>query len=305
MKLEPGSILTHYRLLEKVGEGGMGVVWKARDLKLDRDVAIKFLPEGVADDPERRACFEREAKAVAALRHPNIVTIHEIAEGEGTYFFTMELVEGDPLSKYIVHGGVPLDRFLEIVLPIADAIAAAHERGIIHRDLKPGNILVSPGGEVKILDFGLARMFDSVPFLAADKNATTATLKEGLCGTICYMSPEQLRGEPLDHRTDLFSLGIVLFEFATGERPFEGKTSAEAIAAILKDEPRSAVQLNARLPLQLDRILHHCLEKDVRFRMASVLELCHRAGAAEADERDIRFGGDSIHRSAPLRRYEP
>jgi len=269
MKIESGSTLTHYRLLEKLGEGGMGVVWKARDLKLDRDIAIKFLPEGVADDPERRACFEREAKAVAALRHPNIVTIYAIAEDEGTYFFTMELVGGDPLSKYVVRGGVPLDRFLEIALPIA----AAHERGIIHRDLKPGNIMVGQGGMVKILDFGLARMFDSVPSLAADKNATTATLQEGLSGTICYMSPEQLRGEPLDHRTDLFSLGIVLFEFATGERPFEGKTSAEAIAAILKDEPRSAVQMNARLPRQLDRILRQCLEKDVRFRMASVLDL--------------------------------
>jgi len=273
MKIESGSTLTHYRLLEKLGEGGMGVVWKARDLKLDRDIAIKFLPEGVAHDPERRACFEREAKAVAALRHPNIVTIYAIAEDEGTYFFTMELVEGDPLSKYGVRGGVPLDRFFEIALPIADAIAAAHERGIIHRDLKPGNIMVSPGGAVKILDFGLARMFDLVPSLAAENNATTATLQEGLSGTICYMSPEQLRGEPLDHRTDLFSLGIVLFEFATGERPFEGKTSAEAIASILKDEPRSAVQLNARLPRQLDRILRHCLEKDVRFRMASVLAL--------------------------------
>lgn len=158
MTVEAGRTLAHYRLVEKLGEGGMGIVWKARDLKLDRDVAIKFLPEGFANDPERRAYFEREAKAVAALRHPSIVTIYSVEDAEGVYFFTMEMVEGEPLSKVIRQGGVELARFLEIAIAIVNAIAAAHARGIIHRDLKPGNVMVGPDGAVKILDFGLARV---------------------------------------------------------------------------------------------------------------------------------------------------
>jgi serine/threonine protein kinase/Flp pilus assembly protein TadD len=273
MNLKVGYTLANYRLVDKLGEGGMGIVWKARDLKLERDVAIKFLPEGFADDPGRRALFEREAKAVAALHHPNIVTIYTIAEAEGAHFFTMELVEGEPLSKFICSGGISLDRFLKVAVPLADAVAAAHERGIIHRDLKPGNIMIDHAGTVKVLDFGLARFLDQVSSLAAGEVSKTVTIEEGFIGTIIYMSPEQLRGEPLDHRTDLFSLGIILFELATGEHPFGGKNAAEAIAAILKDEPRSAIELNPRLPRQLDRIFRHCFEKDTRYRMASAFEL--------------------------------
>jgi len=291
VNLEVGSTVGHYRLVEKLGQGGMGIVWRARDLKLERDVAIKFLPEGFAADPERRACFEREAKAVAALHHPNIVTIFSVEEAEDVHFFTMELVEGEPLTKNIVPGGIPLGRFLEIAIPLADSVAAAHERGIIHRDLKPGNVMVGRGGAVKILDFGLARVSNPVSPVAAGADAPTVTLKEGLSGTICYMSPEQLRGEALDHRTDLFSLGIVLFELATGELPFIGETAPETIAAILKDEPRSALEMNPRLPRQLDRILRHCLEKNIRYRMASALDLREElerlrrlGGAARAEE---------------------
>ena len=272
MNLEAGHILGNYRLLEKLGEGGMGVVWKARDLKLDRDVAIKFLPDGFANDPQRRVFFEREAKAVAALHHPNIVTIYAVAEAEGSHFFTMELVEGEPLSNYVAPGGVSFDRLLSIAIPLSDAVAAAHARGIIHRDLKPGNVMIEPSGTVKVLDFGLARVLET-PSTVSGATAVTKTFHEGISGTISYMSPEQLRGEVLDHRTDLFSLGIILFEFATGEHPFEGKTAADAIAAILKSEPPSAFDLNPRLPRQLDRILRHCLEKDIRYRMASALDL--------------------------------
>jgi non-specific serine/threonine protein kinase len=273
VNLTAGQTLAHYRLVEKLGEGGMGIVWKAHDLRLERDVAVKFLPEGFADDAERRASFEREAKAVAALHHPNIVTIYTVAEAEGIHFFTMELAEGEPLSKAITPGGVSLDRFLKIAVQLSDAVAAAHERGIIHRDLKPGNVMVSPTGTVKILDFGLARILRPLPSVAAGKEPMTATLEEGLIGTISYMSPEQLRNETLDHRTDLFSLGILLFELASGVHPFGGNTASEVSAAILRDDPPSAVELNPRLPRLLDRILRHCLEKDRRYRMSSALDL--------------------------------
>ena len=291
MNPETGLVLGNYRLLEKLGEGGMGVVWKARDLKLERDVAIKFLPEGSVNDPERRSFFEREAKAVAALSHPNIVTIFTVAEAEGTIFFTMELVDGQPLSKLVSPGGVTLDRFLEIALPLADAVAAAHARGIIHRDLKPGNIVVDATGTLKILDFGLARILPSVLQKAVVDDARTATLDSGFVGTIAYMSPEQLRSEPLDHRTDIFSLGVVLFEWATGRLPFSGKSTAATVAAVLKDDVPPATELNPRLPRHLDRILRHCLEKEPRYRMASArdlreeLELLRQEGAgAPGDE---------------------
>ena len=273
MNPEKGLVLGNYRLIEKLGEGGMGVVWKAQDLKLERDVAIKFLSEGSVDDPERRAFFEREAKAVAALSHPNIVTIFAVAEAEGTIFFTMELVEGLPLSKLVSPGGVSLDRFLEIALPLADAVAAAHARGIIHRDLKPGNIMVDSTGTLKILDFGLARILPPLLQKVVVDDDRTATVDSGFAGTIAYMSPEQLRSEPLDHRTDIFSLGVVLFEWATGGLPFRGKSSAATIAAVLKEDPRQATELNPRLPRHLDRILRHCLEKEPRYRMASARDL--------------------------------
>jgi serine/threonine protein kinase len=244
-------ILGNYRLIEKLGEGGMGVVWKARDLKLERDVAVKFLPEGAVDDPERRAFFEREAKAVAALSHPHIVTIYAVDEAEGATFFTMELVDGQPLSKLVEPGGVTLDRFLEIALPLAGAVAAAHARGIIHRDLKPQNIMIDATGTLKILDFGLARILLPLSRLLSRDDGSTATLDTDFAGTIAYMSPEQLRSHPIDHRTDLFSLGVVLFEWATGRLPFGGRTGPEKIAGVLKEEPLSAVDLNPRLPRSL------------------------------------------------------
>ncbi len=273
MNPEKGLVLGNYRLVEKLGEGGMGVVWKARDLKLDRDVAVKFLPGGAVDDPERRAFFEREAKAVAALSHPNIVTIFALGEAEGTSFFIMEYVDGQPLSRLVEPGGVDLERFLEVALPLVDAVAAAHARGIIHRDLKPPNIMIDATGALKILDFGLARILLPLPRLLAREEGSTATLDADFAGTIAYMSPEQLRSQPLDHRTDLFSLGVVLFEWATGRHPFGGRTGPETIAGMLKDEPRSAVEINPRLPRPLDRILHRCLEKEPRFRMASARDL--------------------------------
>jgi len=268
-----GQTLGHYCLVEKLGEGGMGVVWKAHDLKLDRDVAVKFLPEGFSQDASRRAFFEREAKAVAALRHPNIVTIYAVLEAEGIYFFTMEFIEGEPLSQTVAPGGIPFGAFLKIAVPMADAVAAAHERGIIHRDLKPGNIMIDRTGEIKILDFGMARFLQPGPILANEDKGETATLENVLTGTVSYMSPEQLRGEVLDHRTDIFALGLILYELATGRHPFRGGTPVETIAAILKDSPPSVIALNPRLPELLDRILERCLEKDARLRILSAAEL--------------------------------
>jgi len=294
MDLKKDLILGNYRLLEKLGEGGMGVVWKARDLKLDRDVAVKFLPEGAVGDAERRAFFEREAKAVAALSHPNIVTIYAVDEAEGATFFTMEFIEGQPLSKLIEPGGVSLDRFLELALPITDAVAAAHARGIIHRDLKPQNIMIDAAGQIKILDFGLARILLPLPKVLGRDEGTTATLDADFAGTIAYMSPEQLRSQPLDHRTDIFSLGVVLFEWATGRLPFGGKTGPERIAAVLKDEPHSAVEINQGLPRQIDRIFRHCLEKEPRYRMASARDLREELDALRQAKEDGRAALPSI-----------
>ncbi|MBN2199893.1 MAG: protein kinase [Candidatus Aminicenantes bacterium] len=273
MNKEPGLILGNYRLVEKLGEGGMGVVWKARDLKLDRDVAIKFLSEDLARSPERRVLFEREAKAVAALSHPNIVTIHAVAETEGTIFFIMELVKGKPLSELIEPKGVPLDRFLKVAVPLSNAVAAAHDRGIIHRDLKPGNVMLDSSGALKVLDFGLARILPPPGPPKPLELATTATIDSDFAGTVVYMSPEQLKGEPVDHRSDIFSLGVLLFEWATGRLPFSGRTRAEIVAAVLKDDPLSAAALNPRLPKRLDRILRHCLEREPRYRMSSTRDL--------------------------------
>jgi len=273
MELEVGRVLDHYRLDRKLGQGGMGFVWQARDLKLERDVAVKFLPEGPAIDPDRRAAFEREAKAVAALRHPNIVTIYSVEEAAGLHFYTMELVEGEPLSCLITPGGRPLERVLEIAAPLVAAVAAAHERGIIHRDLKPANIMIGPENGLKILDFGLARILGPVSPLAGNGMTLTSVMDDDVSGTIGYMSPEQIRGEPLDHRSDIFSLGVVLFELATGELPFSGDNTGDMIASILKDEPRRAAALNLGLPQAVDAMFRRCLEKEPRYRMASVREL--------------------------------
>jgi len=274
MAIAAGSELSHYLLIEKLGEGGMGVVWRAHDRSLDREVAIKFLPEAFAGDPERRARFEREAKAVAALNHPNIVTIYSVEEAEGHFFFTMELVDGAPLSGSIPEEGLPLERMLDLAIPMVGAINAAHERGIIHRDLKPDNVMLAGGDVVKILDFGLAQFRQGVlPGTTTDTSATTVKREEGLSGTIRYMSPEQIRGETPDHRADLFALGVILFEMATGRLPFSNATAADTLASILKDAPLNVDDVRPELPRQLGRIVARCLEKEVRRRAQSALDL--------------------------------
>ena len=265
-----GEHLAHYRLLEQIGRGGMGVVWKAHDLKLDRMVAIKVLPEEGARESVWLGRFEREARALAALNHPNIVTIYSIEESGGTRFLTMELVQGSTLAEIIPAGGLPLRELLEIAAPLAQAIAAAHERGVVHRDLKPANVMVGSDGRVKVLDFGLAQFAAREPEGGAPGRPGRARdTSSQLSGTLSYMSPEQLLGTPVDHRSDLFSLGIVLFEAATGQKPFTGEEPALVTASILNAPPQPLDALRPGLPPALNRILMQCLEKDPARRPAS------------------------------------
>ncbi|HEU5311283.1 MAG TPA: serine/threonine-protein kinase, partial [Candidatus Eisenbacteria bacterium] len=224
MLLSPRSRLGAYEILGPLGAGGMGEVYRARDLRLGREVAVKVLPAEVGSSPDRLARFEREARTVAGLNHPNIVTLHSVEDADGVRFLTMELVEGQTLSSLITPGGLPLPRLLELAIPLTDALVAAHERGVIHRDLKPGNVMVTREGRVKVLDFGLAKIATGENAAVERSVAATVDLplsREGMMvGTVPYMAPEQIRGEPTDARSDLFSLGIILYELATGRRPF-------------------------------------------------------------------------------------
>jgi len=282
-----GKTISHYRITSKLGEGGMGEVYLAEDTELGRQVALKVLPAEMAEDPERLERFRREAKAVAALNHPNIVTIYSIetapleGEDEGEVrFLTMELVEGQSLDKIVPVGGMQLSRVFEIAIPLADALAAAHERGIVHRDLKPANVMVSGEDRVKVLDFGLAKRAVESTAVPADDEATraatsSATLtREGtVMGTAPYMSPEQLKGKPVDARSDIFSLGIMLYEMATGHRPFKGESGIDLASSILRDTPSSVTDSRADLPRHFGRIVQHCLEKDPRRRFQSALDV--------------------------------
>jgi eukaryotic-like serine/threonine-protein kinase len=270
VSLPSGTHLGPYEVLSALGAGGMGEVYRAKDSKLGRDVAIKVLPEAVAQNAERLARFEREARTLAALNHPNIVTIFAVEESGGTRFLAMELVEGESLDTLIAPGGFPLSRFFEITVPLAEALSAAHERGIVHRDLKPGNVMVTREGRVKVLDFGLAKLEgpDSNPNLTNTPTESRANLtSEGqVFGTVAYMSPEQARGGKVDARSDVFSLGVMLYELLAGERPFQGASAVDLISSILRDTPAAVTDLRADLPPHLARILRRCLEKDPRDR---------------------------------------
>jgi serine/threonine protein kinase len=269
-----GSRLAHYRILAKLGEGGMGVVYLAEDERLRRKVALKTLPPALAEDPHRLARFEREVKSVATLNHPNIVTIYSVEEAFGRRFFTMEHVEGKTLSQLIRPGGLPLDEFFKLAVPLADALAAAHAKGIQHRDLKPGNVMVNSDGRVKVLDFGLAKLREHEVTDAMGFHPQTTLTQEGLAiGTLAYMAPEQLRMLATDHRADLFSLGVVLYEMATGHCPFLGQSTAEVISAILRDQPARTYEENAKIPTEIDAILRRCLEKEPAKRISSAVEV--------------------------------
>ena len=279
--LTEGSTLGGYVIESLLGRGGMGEVFRARDSRLDRSVALKILPTELGYDPERLQRFRREAKALAALNHPNIVTVYSVEEGEvrpaaPISFMTMELVDGKPLSKVIPSGGVRLKRFFELAVPLADALAAAHDKGIIHRDLKPGNLMIDGAGRLKILDFGLAKSTRSETASEGATAAPTASLetRTGLIlGTVGYMSPEQVRGERVDQRSDVFSMGLVLYEMATGTRAFDGGTSPDLMSAILRDAPTPPEQIRPDLPHHLTRVIRHCLEKDPDRRYQSAKDV--------------------------------
>jgi eukaryotic-like serine/threonine-protein kinase len=281
MSVAPGSRFGHYRIIEPLGAGGMGEVWLADDVTLKRKIALKVLPASVAADPERLARFQREAEAVAALTHPNIVTIHSIEQHGDVRFLTMELVDGQSLDRLIPRSGMPLVQILDIGSALADALAASHQKGIVHRDVKPANVMLTADRRVKVLDFGLAKLKEDGR--GEETTITDASGKGRLLGTVAYMSPEQAEGQPVDARSDLFSLGVVLFEMATGDRPFKGGSNVSTLSAILRDTPRPVTDIRSDVPRDFDRILRRALQKDPEQRYQTAKDLRNDLQLLKAD----------------------
>jgi Tol biopolymer transport system component len=291
-----GQTLGHYRIVLEIGRGGMGVVYQAEDTTLARPVALKILPPELAADADRRQRFKSEALALATLNHPHIVTVHSVEEAGGVHFITMELVKGQTLADALPAHGVPLPRFFEIAIPLADAVAAAHQQGITHRDLKPANVMIGVDGRLKVLDFGLAKAMPGewsgteLPTIAATRPGHTV-------GTPAYMSPEQAQGERVDARSDIFALGIVFYELLTGRRPFEGSNPAAVVSAILRDTPRLLSEVQSTVPRALARLVDRCLAKKPADRFQSAIDLRH---SLEEVKQDVESGDAfAVARPAP------
>src|SRR5687767_14740721 len=297
-----GTRVGSHEVTAKLGEGGMGEVYRATDSRLKREVAIKVLPEAFTTDRERLARFEREAQLLAQLHHPNIAAIHGLEESGGRRALVMELVEGDDLAARLARGPMPLDEALAIARQIAEALEAAHEKGIVHRDLKPANVMVSPEGRVKVLDFGLAKALAektasaSVELSQSPTLTHTGTHAGALLGTAAYMSPEQARGKPVDRRADIWAFGVVLWEMLTGKRLFAGDTVSDTLAAILKEEPRWE-ELPRELAAGVRRALRRCLSRDPRERLHDIADA--RIELQEARREEVS-GADATARVATL-----
>ena len=271
-----GKTLSHYKVLEKIGQGGMGEVYRAEDTTLKRDVAIKVLPEQFTKDPQRLARFEREAQLLASLNHPNIAAIHSFEHADDVHFLVLELVPGETLQERVAKGPLPVEEALEVCRQIAEGVEAAHEKGVIHRDLKPANVKVTPEGKVKILDFGLAKAFEAetpVTDISQSPTLTEEMTRAGvILGTAAYMSPEQAKGKPVDKRADIFAFGAVLYELLTGKRAFEGETITETIAKVLESEPKWEL-LPENTPWTVRTLLRRCLTKDVHDRLDGIVNV--------------------------------
>jgi eukaryotic-like serine/threonine-protein kinase len=268
-----GQTISHYTIVGELGRGGMGVVYKAEDTRLRRSVALKFLPDDLSRDHDAVERFQREARAASSLNHPHICAVHDIGEHGGRHFIVMELLEGTPLDERVAGGPLPIDRVVEWGVQIADALAAAHAKGIVHRDIKPANVFITERGQAKLLDFGLAKPVDGAESAPNVTTMAPLTNAGAVMGTVAYMSPEQVRGETLDARTDLFSLGAVLYEMATARRPFSGQTSGSVHAAILTQPPLAAARINPALPARLEAIIDKALEKDPKLRYQTAADL--------------------------------